>query len=105
MVTDPGGVILRVNKRAVTIFACPAEALLGEPLPALGGAEDRGSLERVLHRFETGDRKDEWIGLAVPAAGSPFPVALTAAVVRHADGSVYRVRWSVRDVSRRPRAD
>jgi hypothetical protein len=32
-------------------------------------------------------------------------VALTAAVVRHSNGSAYRVQWSVRDISRRPTPD
>ncbi|HEU5042411.1 MAG TPA: PAS domain-containing protein [Gemmatimonadales bacterium] len=105
LVTDPGGVILRANGRAGALFTCSADDLVGERLTALMAPEDRVSLERALRRFETGDREEEWIGLAVPATGSPFQAALTAAVVRHADRSVYRVRWSVRDVSRRPRAD
>lgn len=105
LVTTPDGVILRANEPAGRLFACAAEDLVGETLPALMAPDDRGSLERVIHRFEQADRDGEWIGLAVPANGSPFQVALTAAVVRHDDRSVYRVRWSVRDVSRRPRAD
>ena len=105
LVTDPGGVILRANQRSGALFNFPADELIGELLPALMASEDRGSLERVLKRFQIEDRKEEWLGLAVPATGSPFQVALTAAVVRHADGSVYRIRWSVRDVTRRPRAD
>jgi hypothetical protein len=32
-------------------------------------------------------------------------MALTAAVVRHSDRSVYRVQWSARDISRRPSPD
>lgn len=105
LVTDPDGVILRANQRSGVLFSSPADDLIGELLPALMASEDRGSLERALKRFQMEDRRDEWLGLAVPASGSPFQVALTAAVVRHADGSVYRIRWSVRDVTRRPRAD
>ncbi|HET8622156.1 MAG TPA: hypothetical protein VFM14_01205 [Gemmatimonadales bacterium] len=51
------------------------------------------------------DPLGEWIGRAVPATGQAFPVALTATVVRHADGTLYRVRWSVRDISLRPGLD
>jgi PAS domain S-box-containing protein len=105
LVTDPGGVILRANQRAGSLFGCTADDLVGELLPALVAADDRGSLERVIGRFASRDREDEWLGLAVPASGSPFQLALTSVVVRHDDGSVYRIRWSVRDVSRRPRAD
>ena len=50
-------------------------------------------------------RRPNGSGEAVSAAGHPFSLALTAAVVRHADDSVYRVRWSLRDISRRPRPD
>ena len=45
------------------------------------------------------------LGEAVRAGGEPFKMALTAAVVRHADRSVYRVYLSVRDISRRPSPD
>jgi PAS domain S-box-containing protein len=105
LVTDPDGVILRANQRAATLFGSAADDLVGELLPALVAPDDRGSLGRLIGRFASRDREDEWIGLAVPASGSPFQVALTSAVVRHDDRSVYRIRWSVRDVSRRPRAD
>lgn len=105
LVTDPNGLILRANGRAGTLFACSAEELVGELMPGLVAPEDRGSLERVLRRFGQADRDEEWVGLAVPASGSPFQVALTAAVVRHEDQTVFRVRWSVRDVTRRPRPD
>ena len=47
----------------------------------------------------------EWIGEAITAGDRRFSLALTSAVVRHADGSVYRLRWSLRDVSRRLEAD
>ena len=105
LVTDPAGVILRANGRAGALFSCESADLVGELLPDLVAPDDRGSLKRVIERFADRDREGEWLGLAVPASGSPFQVALTSAVVRHEDRSVYRIRWSVRDVSRRPRAD
>ena len=105
LVTDPGGLILRANRRAGALFGCESGDLVGQLLPDLLAPDDRGSLKLVIGRFADRDRDDEWIGLAVPATGSPFQVALTSAIVRHEDRSVYRIRWSVRDVSRRPRAD
>jgi hypothetical protein len=51
------------------------------------------------------DWSGEWIGEGVRATGAPFRLALTVAVVRHADGTVYRSRWSLRDISRRTLAD
>ena len=65
----------------------------------------RASLQAAIDAFELREWDAEWIGDAVSADGSCFSVALTAAVVRHADHSVYRVRWSLRDVSRRPKPD
>ena len=105
LVTDPDGMILRANHRAGDLFACSAENLVGEPLPNLIHAEHRPSLQAAIAAFELRDWDAEWIGHAVSAAGSHFSVALTAAVVRHADHSVYRVRWSLRDISRRPLPD
>jgi PAS domain S-box-containing protein len=105
LVTDPDGMIIRANARAGELFACPADNLVGEPLPALVADRDRASLEAAIHGLEVAEWKAEWIGRAVRAHGSPFEVALTAAVVRHPDGSAYRVQWSVRDISRRPTPD
>jgi PAS domain S-box-containing protein len=105
LVTDPEGVILRANRRAGELFACSAEDLVGELLPALVQDQHRPSLQAGIAAFELRDWDGEWIGQGVRASGLPFSLALTAAVVRHEDGSVYRVRWSLRDVSHRPAAD
>ncbi len=105
LVTDPEGVILRANGRAGKLFGCSTQDLVGHLLPGLLGAEHRPSLEAALADFALRDPETEWIGEAVAADGHPFSLALTAAVVRHADRSVYRVRWSLRDISRRPRPD
>jgi PAS domain S-box-containing protein len=105
LVTDPDGMIIRANARAGELFACPADHLVGEPLPALVVDRDRASLEAAIQGFEMSDWEAEWIGQAMRAHGPPFQMALTAAVVRHADGSAYRVQWSVRDIGRRPKPD
>ena len=105
LVTDPEGLILRANGRAGELFACSAENLVGELLPALVEDLHRPSLEAAIAAFELRDWEGEWIGQGVSAAGLPFSLALTAAVVRHSDRSVYRVRWSLRDVSHRPTTD
>ena len=105
LVSDPEGLILRTNARAVELFACPEADLVGQPLPALVREADRASLEAAIRGFEVADWDAEWIGEAVRAMGPPFRMALTAAVVRHANRSVYRIQWSVRDVSRRPGPD
>jgi len=105
LVTDPEGLILRANRRAGELFACSAEDLVGELLPALVQDQHRPSLEAAIAAFELRDWDGEWIGQGVSAAGLPFSLALTAAVVHHSDGSVYRVRWSLRDVSHRPTSD
>jgi PAS domain S-box-containing protein len=105
LVTDPEGLILRANGRTGDLFACSAEDLVGELLPALVEDQHRPSLEDAIAAFELRDWEGEWIGQGVSAAGLPFSLALTAAVVRHSDRSVYRVRWSLRDVSHRPTTD
>ncbi|HEY9506391.1 MAG TPA: PAS domain-containing protein [Gemmatimonadales bacterium] len=105
LVTDPEGMILRANRRAGELFACATDDLVGELLPALVEEQHRPSLEAAIAAFELRDWDGEWIGQGVSAAGMPFSLALTAAVVRHGDGSVYRVRWSLRDVSNRPTTD
>jgi PAS domain-containing protein len=101
LVTDPDGMILRANRQAGQLFACGEDELVGELLSALVSDEHRPSLQAAVIAFELGDWKGEWIGDGVTAGSHRFALALTAAVVRHDDGSVYRLRWSLRDVSRR----
>jgi PAS domain S-box-containing protein len=105
LVSDPDGVIVRANVRAGDLFGCEAEELVGHALPALVRPEERAALEAAIAGFEVADWDAEWIGEAVRAQGPPFQMALTAAVVRHSDRSVYRVQWSARDISRRPSPD
>jgi PAS domain S-box-containing protein len=105
LVTDPRGVILRANRPVGILFACTAEDLVGEMLPSLMRPEDRVSLTAALAALSRDDWSGEWIGEGVRATGAPFRLALTVAVVRHADGTVYRSRWSLRDISRRTLAD
>ncbi len=104
LVTDPVGLIIRANARAGEVFACPAADLVGEPLTGLIRLEDRPALHATLEGLERRDPNGEWIGVAIRASASPFWVALTSIAVRHGDGSVYRVRWSVRDISGRKEA-
>ena len=105
LVTDPNGLIIRANARAGELFVCAAEDLVGHPLPALVRPDNRAALEAAIRGFEVADWDAEWVGTAVRAEGETFQTALTAAVVRHTDRSVYRVQWSVRDISRRPEPD
>jgi PAS domain S-box-containing protein len=105
LVTDPRGVILRANRPVGVLFNCEPANLVGEMLPNLMRPEDQASLSAALSALSRGDWSGEWIGEAVPAAGMPFRMALTVAVIRHADRSVYRARWSLRDISRRTLAD
>jgi two-component system, cell cycle sensor histidine kinase and response regulator CckA len=105
LVTDPDGMILRANRRAGELFGSNADDLVGEFLPSMIQADDRPSLQAAITGFEQRDWDAEWIGRAVTANGSQAFLALTTAVVRHADHSVYRVRWSLRDISRRPTPD
>jgi len=105
LVTDPDGMIIRANLRAGELFACPVEHLVGEPLPALVADGDRASLSAAITGLAMRDWEAEWVGRALRPYEPPFQLALTAAVVRHSDGSVYRVQWSLRDISRRPAPD
>jgi PAS domain S-box-containing protein len=105
LVTDPDGMILRSNRRAGELFGSAADGLVGQMLPALIHPAHRDSLRAAIDAFELHDWDAEWVGEAVSADGSRFQVALTTAVVRHEDHTVYRVRWSLRDIGRRSKPD
>ena len=82
-------------------FACSAEDLVGELLLALVERET-GPHSRPRSQLRAARPEGEWIGQGVSATGLLLFTGLTAAVVRAPGPSVYRVRWSLRDVSHRP---
>lgn len=50
---DPGGVIVQCNEAFARVLGCAAEALMGQPFPALIAAEDRGDVRVLLASLVT----------------------------------------------------
>jgi PAS domain S-box-containing protein len=100
IVTNRAGRITEANRAAEVMIGLERRFLVGKPLAVyLGGylgVSDalRSSLPTEEHELELR-----------PRAGASIEVGVTASVVQDDSGSLEAVRWLIRDISRRKRAE
>jgi two-component system cell cycle sensor histidine kinase/response regulator CckA len=103
LVTDLQGIVEEANQAACSLFDVAPWALQGKPLALFVTEEDRPILRSLIPRV--GEAAQERELTLKPRSREPFAAVLTA--VRDLDdaGKVQRLRWMVRDVSRRRAAE
>ena len=106
LVTDPSGVIREANRAAAELLGRECSSVIGKPLVVYLAAEDRKEFHLQLARLrkERGHLAERELHI-VPREGTAVPVAATAAVVRGTENHVASVRWLLRDISERKRAE
>jgi PAS domain S-box-containing protein len=105
LVTDPLGVIREANHAASELLDVPADRLTGKPLANYIAEGQRRSFRAVLHRLgEDGKGSEFWAHL-LSRRREPRDVSLTVAVARDAQMAPIALRWLVRDISERKRAE
>lgn len=112
LVTAPGGQILEANVALARMLNAPDRLVIGKPLSGYVHPSDRATLTRLLRRMRHagGDDRGEATLRLVPRGGSPdLPTFahLTVGAVRTSarSSSAMTLRWIVRDVSARHRAE
>jgi PAS domain S-box-containing protein len=106
LVTDPGGVIQEANRAAATPLGVPREFLVGKPLSVFVAEEDHAALYERLTRFrEATEAPQDWQLSLRSRAGAPFPASVAVGMVRDATGRLTGLRWLIRDISERKRAE
>jgi PAS domain S-box-containing protein len=106
VVTDPNGTIQEVNQAAVHLFARPAADLRGNPFTALLPATELEGYLQILAAVKAGTTfPPRWELQVRPLEGPPFWAAITAAASRDAQGNIVGLRWLIRDVTGRRKAD
>ncbi|HEX2722931.1 MAG TPA: PAS domain-containing sensor histidine kinase [Gemmatimonadaceae bacterium] len=107
--TDSGGAIREANAAASRLLNVGSERLEGMPLAAFIPAGRRRSFRVGLVRIARGEEPvpgaDEWTVLIKPRRGEPVEVAVTVGTVRDSVGNVETIRWLLRDVTARRRAE
>ena len=103
--TDLRGIIRRCNRAAATLLDLPIGSLTGKSLAGFVAPEDRSLYRRRLLVLRQLERASEW-ELALKAAGGARVYAgVTVALVRDREGNPAALRWLLRDVTRRKRAE
>jgi PAS domain S-box-containing protein len=106
LVTSPKGVVQEANEAAARLLNLSAHRLIGKPLgvfvPPAGRHEFRVRLDLAARE----GRLDDWETVLRPRhGGAPVPVSCTVAAVQGGEGTATGLRWLVRDVSERRRAE
>jgi len=103
--TDPNGTILELNRAATTLLQADEKNALAKPLLNFVALEDRAALGQSLGRAKNGETIK---GVEVQLQGqgdSARIVALTIEGISDARGAVSGLRWLLRDITRRKRAE
>lgn len=105
LVTTPEGAIVEANHAATALLNLPARRLSGKPLGVFVSPEARRTFRTRLAQVAHLDRLDDWELEIHPRRRAAVPVACTVTVVRGADRQPTALRWILRDVSERHRAE
>jgi PAS domain S-box-containing protein len=109
LTTNAEGVITEANNAAVRLLNVPLETLKGKPISTFVTPGRRRAFRVGLNRIAIGEDPapgaEEWTVEIRPRRNAPVEVSVTAAGVRQNSGRVSTVRWLLRDVTARRRAE
>ena len=109
LVTDPEGVIQEANRAAAALLGVRQDFLVGKPLLVFvadvraGHAAFHMRLTQ-LQKAQT-DKLQDWQIWLQPREGGPFPAEVTVGRVYDAYSRLTGLRWLLRDITRRKRAE
>ncbi|HEX6371902.1 MAG TPA: ATP-binding protein [Longimicrobium sp.] len=106
LVTDAAGTITEANHAAAALLRVAARRLAGKPLAVFIPRERRGEFRLRVDQAATLGRLDEWDTWLQPrGAAAAVPVSCTVAAVHDASAGGTGLRWLLRDVTERHRAE
>lgn len=108
LVTDTDGTIQEANAATAGLLGVGQTQLVGKPLSVFVAAHHRADFYGLLGRLQRLDRILGWELEVKPRAGQATPVELDVAVMQPSGeqaGAATILRWSVRDVRERKRAE
>jgi PAS domain S-box-containing protein len=110
LITDAEGVIREGNSAAERLLNMPLKRLIGKPISSFVTTGRRRAFRVGLNRVAVGEDpapgSSEWTVEITPRRKNPIEVAVTAAAVKERSSEkVNTVRWLLRDVTARRRAE
>ncbi|MGH8070339.1 MAG: ATP-binding protein [Candidatus Entotheonellia bacterium] len=104
LVTDTAVIVQAANHAAAALLAVAQHRLRGKPLIVfVDPAEQRAFYDHLAHLSQCGG-VSTWEMRLRPRQGDPLYVAVTAGIVRDAQGHSVTLRWLLRDISERKAA-
>jgi PAS domain S-box-containing protein len=105
LLTDAEGVVREANRAAASLLGVGEQALAGKPLAVFVDARARRDFRQLLARLAGEERMEDWELHLHPRRGGPVDASCSVAAVRGRDGAVEGLRWLLRDVTERRRAE
>jgi PAS domain S-box-containing protein len=107
LATGLDGTIQQANTAAAALLQQPKSALPGQSLMAFVAEEDQAQFNAELDRFRSAtlEKREEWQVSVRTADRGPVPAELTVAPEYSGDGVLVGLRWLIRDVTERKRAE
>ncbi len=105
LVTDINGLIQEANCAAASLLNTSQPFLIGQTLIRYIIKQQRGAFCSQLTELSQVDRVQEWEVCLQPLNSTPITVAITVASVRDREGKTIGLRWMLRDISERKRAE
>jgi PAS domain S-box-containing protein len=109
IVTDARGIIREANSAAARLLGAPHDRLLGSPLVAFVAGAERRAFRLALLKLSGGEKPtvdDGELMLTVkPRKADALEVACTVAGVHDPHGKLTNLRWLLRDITTRRRAE
>lgn len=106
LVTDPEGTIQEANSAAAILLGVDPKFLIGKPLAVfLSGGDQTTFYERVTRLQEATQSVEDWQLSVQPRERASFPASVTVGVVRDTARRLIGLRWLIRDITERRRAE
>lgn len=108
-VTDAAGIVREANGAAARLLGVPASRLMGKPLAQFVAAGEHRRFRSTITRLAAGEKPHgadtEWMVTLKPRHSEAVEAACTVAAVHDSSGHLLSLRWLLRDVTARRRAE
>jgi len=105
LITTTDGTIQEANRAAAALLQVSQRFLIGKQLLVFVPQAERKAFRASLGQFLHTGKSEEWEVRLQPRGGALFDAALAVAAVRDATDSVVGLRWLLRDITQRKRAE
>lgn len=105
LITDLQGTVQEANQAAGELFQITPYRLMGKPLVSFVQEEQRRPFRTTLNQLPTIDRVQEWELNLLGRNQTHFEAAVTVKTARNGSGDAIALRWLIRDITARKRAE